>query len=174
MSTNKHKWIESELAGYDYKGCKECTQKMLHAGSINDVRIFKPRRPYLPISSSHSLSFASLPLLHSFLNMIFSRNLLILNGGFSLVRTSMDSFASCSSSLFPSQIGWLIAFVGLCASSRTTMDHSWWITVYNVALILFIGYVIGKTAHKTFGPLVGRQVLLRTLRSFSCFIRFYH
>ncbi|KAI8099926.1 uncharacterized protein BX664DRAFT_322426 [Halteromyces radiatus] len=67
--------------------------------------------------------------------MIFSKKLLILNGVFSL-------------------IGWLLGFIGLCTAGKSTVRHSWWMTIYNLGLIVLIFGVVCKSKQDMFAPLL--------------------
>ncbi|ORZ18688.1 hypothetical protein BCR42DRAFT_490019 [Absidia repens] len=67
--------------------------------------------------------------------MAVSKNLLIINWAFSL-------------------IGWLVGFIGLCTSGKLTSNQSWWITVYNAGLIVFLFCVVWMSKQKSFAPLL--------------------
>lgn len=42
-----------------------------------------------------------------------------------------------------SQVGWIVAFVGFCISNVSVHPISWWIAVYELALVIFVCTVLG-------------------------------
>ncbi|ORX51925.1 hypothetical protein DM01DRAFT_1408398 [Hesseltinella vesiculosa] len=51
-------------------------------------------------------------------------------------------------------IGWVISFVGLCASDGHTLSHSWWVVIYNAAVLVIIAGTLWKKATGLLSPLI--------------------
>ena len=56
-------------------------------------------------------------------------------------------------------VGWLVSFVGLCVSATAALTHaiSWWVTVYELALVFFVCSVTWANAIQIYRPAVTDQ-----------------
>lgn len=56
-----------------------------------------------------------------------------------------------------SQVGWIVAFVGLCIANVSVNPISWWIVVYELALVIFVCSVLGTGKMTTYRLVVSER-----------------
>lgn len=55
------------------------------------------------------------------------------------------------------QVGWIVAFVGLCIANVSVNPISWWIVVYELALVIFVCSVLGTGKMTTYRLVVSER-----------------